>query len=403
MWGATLLQRLRLGPLYLALRGADALGRALAPRPAAPATQWRPGVSVVIPDRDAPEMLAEALASVLAALERIDEPHQVVVVANGAPLDVYADVRAAFPAVEFVHCAAPLGFSVAIARGLERVRSDWTFLMNNDMTLDDAALRELASHREAKRFSLSAQIFQRSVDGRREETGFTDWYADAAGVHAYHASVPSDNSPHPHLAGSGGATLFRSAPLMRYVAESRCYDPFYWEDIEWGLRAWHDGFEVLFCPAAHAFHRHRATTGRFFDAAEIDRIVARNALLFDARNRASRFGAAWLMDRICDLPYASQRELARISTATGVLRHRVHARAAGQPAAPAVLIDPARRVTELARCRAGFFDRAPVRARRHAVCGVSAAPWRRAAHCGIARLVAARLRHRARHRRGFTL
>src|SRR5512138_1907830 len=108
MWGTRWRQRLRLGPLYLALRAADAMPsseRSWSERSPAEQPSWRRGLSIVIPDRDAPEMLAEALASVDAALEAVDEPRQIVVVANGAPEARYASVRASFPHVEVVHSA----------------------------------------------------------------------------------------------------------------------------------------------------------------------------------------------------------------------------------------------------------------------------------------------------------
>src|SRR5207249_3337961 len=154
-------------------------------------------------------------------------------------------------------------FGAAVARGLARVRHDWVYLMNNDMTLDRAALCEVLSRREDEVFSISSQIFQRSADGRREETGFTDWYVDRDGIHVFHAPI-ADNGVRVHLAGSGGATLFRTGLLSRYVEEARCYDPFYWEDIEWAVRGRRDGYSILLCPASHAFHRHRASTARFY-------------------------------------------------------------------------------------------------------------------------------------------
>src|SRR5262249_53361272 len=154
-------------------------------------------------------------------------------------------------------------FAEAIARGLARARHDWTYLMNNDMTVAAGALRDLLSQRATGVFSISSQIFQRSADGRREETGFIDWYVDRSGIHAFHAPVVDPQSVRRHLAGSGGATLYRTEVLSRYARESRCYDPFYWEDIDWGVRAWREGRTVLFCPSSHAFHRHRATTSRF--------------------------------------------------------------------------------------------------------------------------------------------
>ena len=161
------------------------------------------------------------------------------------------------------------------------------------MTLDRAALSEVASQRSRDVFSISSQIFQRSNDGRREETGFTDWYVDAAGLRLYHAPPPASASL--QLCASGGASLFRTSLLARYLPASRAYDPFYWEDVEWSVRAWREGYEVLFCPDSLASHRHRATTSRFYAREELDRIVERNRVLFDARHDASATPPAVLM------------------------------------------------------------------------------------------------------------
>ena len=136
-------QRLRLMPLYLAMAAADRLAAIVPARVRRELSPWRPGVTVIIPERDAPEMLARALASLDIALAAIDEPRQVIVVANGAPRAAYGPVAARFPAVEWVYVDAPLGFAGAIERGLQRARYDGTYLMNNDMTLDPRAIAEL--------------------------------------------------------------------------------------------------------------------------------------------------------------------------------------------------------------------------------------------------------------------
>lgn len=320
MWGDSWRQRLRLAPLCCAIALADVLrARASAPPPLGP---WPHGISIVIPERDAPTMLAEALASLDVALETVDEPSQIIVVANGAARSVYDGVAARFPRVEWVHSDAPLGFAGAIQRGLALVRHGGTYLLNNDMTLDPRALAELLPLRGDRVFAVGSQIHQQDATGRREETGFTDWYVDAGGVHLYHAPVPGSRAAVPHLCASGGATLFRTALLARYLPGSRAYDPFYWEDVEWSVRAWREGFEVVFCPASQVAHRHRATTARFYDAAELARVVERNRILFDLRHGASGFGASRLLARVCDLPYASQRDLATLRHAIGVLRHR---------------------------------------------------------------------------------
>jgi len=346
MWGTQFRQRLRLAPLYLALALADRLaptGRRPLPIPG----RWREGISVVIPDRDAPELLAQALDSLGAALANIAEPCQIIVVANGAPRSRYDAILERWATLEFVHDEAPCGFSAAIERGLDRARHDWTLLLNNDMALEASALRKLAAQRGADIFAIAAQILQQSPDGRREETGFVDWYVDQTGVRVFHAPVADGFKPREHLCASGGATLFRTGPLRSYVRESHCYDPFYWEDVEWGVRARRDGLRVLFCSAAKARHRHRATTTRFYASADIDRIVERNRILFDLRNAVTERGAAWLMQRVCDQPYASQRELATPALAAEVLRRRWRARRASPLESPPVIASPGRAVAEL--------------------------------------------------------
>jgi GT2 family glycosyltransferase len=320
-WGTSLRQRIRLSPLYIALLAAD---RAATPPVSAniPSASWRPGISVVIPERDAPEMLAVALQSAQDALADINEPSQIIVVVNGASLRRYDAIVARFPSVEILHDEQPLGFSEAIHRGLSRVRHDWTFLMNNDMTLERGALSELLCLRDNDVFALACQIFQQSADGRREETGLTDWYVNAAGVQIFHADPGTDTRVREHLCASGGAALFRTAPLRRYVGDSRCYDPFYWEDVEWGVRAQRDGMRVLFCPQSHAHHLHRMSTTRFFSETQVARIVERNRVLFDARNGITDFGADWLMQRVCDLDYDAQRKFSRLGLASSLFARR---------------------------------------------------------------------------------
>jgi len=347
-WGTGVRQRLRLTPLFLSLSIADRVGGALRARTARLALPpWRAGLSIIIPERDSPQLLLKALASLHDALGAVDEPRQVVVVANGAARSVYDEVVAKYPELEWVHHRRPLGFSAAIHKGLQRVRYDWTFLMNNDMTLDRSALRQVCALRSADVFAIACQIHQQSASGRREETGFTDWYVNAAGVQVFHADPGVEDNVRSHLCASGGAGLFRTAPLREYARDSRCYDPFYWEDVEWGFRAQQDGLSVLFCPGSHAWHQHRVTSSRFYAAPEIARIAERNRILFDARNAITDHSADWLMERVCELSYESQRALARLPLAAGVLRHRWRARCAPRPASPPPLLEPHGRVTEL--------------------------------------------------------
>ena len=330
-WGSSTRQRLRLLPLYAAVAAGDALGRLAPPRRVPRPSTWAPGLSIVIPERDAPALLADALDSLYAALARVREPHQTIVVVNGAPLAAYEALRARFAGVRWVHHARPLGFSEAIAAGLHHARHAWTYLMNNDVTLAPDALATVLAARAPDVFAVGSRIHQQSASGRREETGFVDWHVAADGLRPFHAEAVGDDV-RPQLAASGGAALFRTAPLERYVAAARVYAPFYYEDLEWGARAWQDGWRVLFCGASHARHRHRATTARFHAPEELEAIVERNRRLFELRHDRGADPAS-LMKRVCGLPYASQRTLARPGLAAAVFAQRVRTHRAARDGA----------------------------------------------------------------------
>ena len=152
MWGTSWRQRLRLCRCICAMAAADRLAPIVPARARPAPAPWRPGVTVIIPERDAPEMLARALASLDVALARDrrtaagDRRRQ-----RRAPRGLstgcgtlsrrrngYTSTRrSASPAPSSADCA--------------RARYDGTYLMNNDMTLDPRRARRAAAVARARR------------------------------------------------------------------------------------------------------------------------------------------------------------------------------------------------------------------------------------------------------------
>ena len=127
------------------------------------------------------------------------------------------------------------------------------------------------------------------------------------------------------LYAGGGSSLFQTDRLRRYVAASGSYAPFYYEDVEWGVRAWRDGLATLFCPRSMVHHRHRATIGKFYSPDEVDRIMRRNRLLFDLRNAWTRLSPMQHWRRIERQDAQTQNELLSLSSLHGIFRARVEA------------------------------------------------------------------------------
>ena len=327
-WASSLRQRLRFTPLHLALIGADLLARVWPTRwRTRAAGSFKPGVSVLIPERGTPDLLAECLAAADTALRRIDEPYEVIVVVNGAPEVDYAPLRLTHPQVRWEFHGEGLGYNGAIRAGLQAVSHDWVYLLNSDMRLDPNALAQILPLRAPEVFAVTSQIFFVDPKRRREETGWSDCRVIGAQVEIYERE-PLSQLARGNLYPGGGSSLCQVALLKEYVASTQSYSPFYYEDADWGARGWADGLEVLFCPDSHAHHHHRGTVSRYFDAAEVERVIARNALQFELRHGWTELTPARAMGKVCDNDYRTQQELYAPALARGVFTERLRSRRA---------------------------------------------------------------------------
>jgi GT2 family glycosyltransferase/MoaA/NifB/PqqE/SkfB family radical SAM enzyme len=295
-------QERKLLPMVRAIERIDRAGRELRrlyrmPRLAkAPTPQTilldKPGLSVVIPERDNPEELAACLESVREAAAQFPEPLETVVVVNGSPVAEYDALRRANPAVQWRFHVRPLGFAGAIGAGLQDARFPWVYLLNNDVALHPDALCALAAWRDPSTFAISSQIFLKDRTRFREETNWSALLIED-GLATIHDWIPrSDRTVESFYAG-GGASLFQTRLLRRFL-EPSAYAPFYWEDVEWGWRARKLGYRCLLCPKSIAHHRQRSTIGRCYSGAEIETVLDRNRLLFQLRN----FSSARSLDRV---------------------------------------------------------------------------------------------------------
>ncbi len=272
--------------LYAALRLAGAPAPARSRSAARPELRpFRPGISILIPERANPELLADTLNYALAACRPIREPWEIVVAASGSPPSLYREIaRRHGGDVTWLFSERPLWYCGAVRRGIEACHYDWVYLLNSDMLLDRRALEFSMEWRSPKVFAIASQVFFRDPGKRREETGWTTFRDTGGPIEILDEIAPDDETVRGTFYAGGGAALFRHYLLRDLARHSRAYEPFYWEDVEWGACAWRLGYESLYCPASQAWHLHRMTNRLFFSEAEIDRILARNRLVYHFRN-----------------------------------------------------------------------------------------------------------------------
>lgn len=240
------------------------------------------GVTVVIPSRNGRDLLASALPHVL---EDLPGASEVIVIDNGSQDGTEALLRERFPGVRVECLVEPLSFARAVNRGLRLARFSRVCLLNNDMRVFPGFFAALQSafERVPDVFCATAQIFF-EAGKRREETGKAVWAREGPADFPVRCEMPLAGEDGAFvLYGSGGCSLYDTRKLRALGGADEVYEPAYVEDLDLGYRAWLRGWPSVFCAEARVEHRHRATTARYYSAAQLAEALETNYLRFLCR------------------------------------------------------------------------------------------------------------------------
>ena len=213
------------------------------------------GISILIHEPRSPHLLDVSLSSVLAACRLLPEPWEVLVLAEGAEESVFAELRRKFDAVHWVFSGA-LGFCDAVRVGLLAASHGWVYLMKSGMIMDTQALAELMPWRGPGVFAIASQVCSIEAGKHREETGWRCMVFSDGMVEFRSAPPECPDSMRGTLYAGAGAALFQRRLLQSLLNRKLAAPVASYEDIEWGIVAWKNGYASLFCPRSKV-SRHR--------------------------------------------------------------------------------------------------------------------------------------------------
>jgi GT2 family glycosyltransferase len=252
------------------------------------ACQFAPGISVVIPSRNGRALLETCLPTI--ASQSFHLPVEIIVVDNGSDDATPAWLSAHYPAAHAILSPTPLSFARAVNLGIAAASCSHVCLLNNDMLLEPGFFAALWHAFDAvpDLFCATAQIlFPPGV--RREETGKAVMAQSGPDDFPVRCDEPLPGEDLTWvLYGSGGCSLYDAAKLRALGNVDEAYEPAYVEDLDLGWRAWQQGWPTVYVAGAVVEHRHRATTSRYYTAAELERVLEVNYLKFLVRAVDSR-------------------------------------------------------------------------------------------------------------------
>jgi GT2 family glycosyltransferase/glycosyltransferase involved in cell wall biosynthesis len=269
-------------------------------------------VSVVIPNWNGRDLLANYLPSVIEAV-RVVPQSEIIVVDNGSADGSVEFLRQTFPEIRVLALAENLGFGGGSNAGFRVAQHDIVVLLNNDMRVAPDFLRPLLdTFADEKVFAASCQIFFTDPAKPREETGLTQGWWEHGQLRVRHRADAEIRSAFPCFYGGGGSCAFDRRKFLELGGFDEVLAPFYLEDTDLGYMAWKRGWKVLYQPQSRVWHEHRGTIGRKFSHYEIQLVLKKNYLVWcwknihESRRLASHLLAAcsgvWLSAFAGDAP-----------------------------------------------------------------------------------------------------
>jgi len=218
-------------------------------------------LAVVVVNYNGGELLADCIASLLAAVAASAAEIAIVIVDN-ASSDGSAAAAARLGAVDVLPMSANLGFGSAANAGIEATSSDWVALVNADATVAPEAL---AAFLECER-SVPANVGVVAPQIRFASDGTTlnsaGMEVDELGV-AYGRlvghSAEEANEPASVFAASGAGAFLRRSMLEEVGLFDERYF-LYFEDVDLCWRAQALGWKVRYEPQIVIHHQHSAFT-----------------------------------------------------------------------------------------------------------------------------------------------
>lgn len=233
-------------------------------------------VSLVITCWNGKKLLEKNLPFVIQASRNPDNKiKEIIVVDDASADDSVRFLKSSFPEVKVVTHDRNYGYAVTCNTGIKEAKNDLVVIFNLDVVPEVDFLKFALPHFKDK------NVFAVSFNEGNFGPGKLVWkngFLEIQKTNVFKKTVLTDWP-------SGGSSVFRKKIWEQLNGMDRIFLPFYFEDIDLGLRARKAGFKCLWEPKAKVRHEHEATINeKSFDKSFIDFIKQRNHLFLTWKN-----------------------------------------------------------------------------------------------------------------------
>ena len=242
--------------------------------------EW-PDVTIGIPTCSGSRWLRTALPS-LRSLDYPAERIEILIHDNASTEPVEPWVREAHPGASVVRSERNLGFAVACNEIAAAAASPLVCFVNDDMSFDEAFLRELVLARHQTEAACVGAVVRSADGGGLEFAGGSLAFTGHGAPAADGAALAASDTLVPSLFVSGGAMLVDRDTFLDCEGFAPEYFAWY-EDVDFGWRLHALGGHAVVAPRAVCFHEGHGSESQLGPDGRM-RLLERNALLSVLRN-----------------------------------------------------------------------------------------------------------------------
>ena len=238
--------------------------------------------TVIIPNYNGKEYLRQCLLS-LSECKPLD--FHIIVVDNGSTDGSVELLKKEFPHIEAVFLSENTGFAPAVNRGLEKTKTKYGLLLNNDTTVEPDFVQKMEEamdlHTDA--FSVSAKMVM--MQDKTLLDGAGDLYCALGWAFALGKGKKREEyytKPARIFSSCGGAVIYR----MKLFDEVGMFDEnhfAYLEDVDVGYRARICGYNNWYEPKAVVYHAGSGFSGSRYNEFKVN-LSSRNSIYLILKN-----------------------------------------------------------------------------------------------------------------------
>jgi GT2 family glycosyltransferase len=226
-----------------------------------------PSVVVVVLNYNGERLLASCLLSIISALETYNGKARLIVVDNTSSDNSVAIIKSKFPSVEIISHQNDFLFSFNDV--ISNLADDIAILINNDVLPDRRFISPLAAHfSDPEVFAVGPK--QLSWESREFQQGALT--ASLDGPWFTPKKLPDLPEAIYSLYVSGCAFAVNVEKFRTLGGFNPIFKPYYFEETDLCLRAWGEGWKVVYEPRSMVLHKHHGIMEKEISRSERDLI-----------------------------------------------------------------------------------------------------------------------------------